>query len=441
MTVSLNDTFTAVTGGLTLTRSKFKAATYERREYTDSDYLDAYEGSALFARVVDLPADHATRMWREWQADENQINAIEELEREMDVASTVREAYVDARLFGEGYIFMDNGTDITEPIDPETSPPLRYVRKLDRWQISEGEYDYDPTSPYYGKPRDYDLLGTNMALHNIHPSRVVHLVGKRRRQYGATRNRYGDSVIQEMFDDLKGYDAIMANVSDMVMEAKVDVLKIDNLMQRVTNPDELQALQTKLALAMHAKATNGALILDMEDEDWEQKTMQFGSIADIIDRFQITAAGAARIPRAMLFGTSAGGLGATGELEIRNYYDNIKSIQENELTPAMRVLDQMIIRTALNSIPPEVHYRWRSLWQMNDEQKAEIGKKIVDKYVQLVNAQVFPDELAFDQVVNEMTEAGVAPGLEKLAEEWRGRISRMNGDDLDDGGEDGSISA
>jgi hypothetical protein len=419
---TFNDTLTLAVAGLAEPRSKFKSTTYQRREFQDRDFLAAYEGSSLIARVIDMPAQHATAQWREWQAEDDQISAIEATEIDLDIKRTIREGFIDARLFGDGYIFMDNGEDPTTPLVPERAPPLRYVRKLDRWQISEGEYTYDPMSEYYGRPREYDLLGAQEELLNVHPSRIVHFVGKRRRQYGNVRNRFGESVLQSMYDDLRGFDAAMANIADMIMEAKVDVMKINNLMQRVTDPTELEAIQRKLELAMRTKATNGALILDMEDEEWEQKTMSFAGIPDIIDRFQIAASGAARMPRAMLFGTSAGGLGATGEMEIRNYYDIISAIQENDLQPEMRVLDAMTVKTALGSIPPEIHYNWRSLYQIDDKTKAEIGNMIVKKYVDAVGAGIFPEELAYKQIVNELTEAGVSPGLENAAEEYAGGL-------------------
>lgn len=433
MSTPINDTLTLAVAGLSDTRSKFKAAAYTRPTLTDSDLLAAYEGSSLISRVVDVPAEDATRKWREWQADPEQITAIEKVEVSLGIKSKLKDAFSDARLFGDGYIFMDNGEDVTEPLDPDTAAPLRFVVKVDRWQISEGDYDFDPLSPTYNRPAYYELMGSDTSLLRIHPSRVVHLVGKKRKQVGASI-RLGQSVITSMFDDMKGFDAVMANVADMTFEAKIDVMKIAGLMQKVTDPSELAALQSKLQLAMYTKAVNGALILDMDDEEWQQKQLSFATLPDIIDRFQIAASGAARIPRAMLFGTSAGGLGATGDLEVRNYYDMIASIQENGIQPEMHVLDSMTVKTALGVIPPEIHYNWRSLWQMDDQQRADIGEKIVKKYVDAVNAGFMPQSIAFEQTVNELTEAGAAPGLEKAAEDWRN-----GGGDLDEGAEEDTL--
>jgi hypothetical protein len=94
----------------------------------------------------------------------------------------------------------------------------------------------------------------------------------------------------------------------------------------------------------------------------------------------------------------------------------------------MRVLDDMVVKTALGSIPPEVHYNWRSLYQMDPKVMQEIGTAITNRYVALYEKGIMPVELAFDQVVNELTEAGVAPGLEDAANEWRDALGEENDD-------------
>lgn len=432
MTTYTTDTFTALAGGLTPTRSKFQAASYTATEYSDQQLLAAYNGSGLVSRVVDMPASDATRMWREWQAEAEQITAIEDVETQFKVKDALNDALIDARLFGDGYIFIDDGTDTSEPLDPERSRGLRFVVKVDRWQISEGAYEYDPLSEFYNRPAWYDLLGGDTQLLQIHPSRIVHLVGRKRKSYNTIGGRMGQSVLAPIMDSLKGFDAVMANVADMTMEAKVDVMKIQGLMQKVTDPNELAALQAKLQLAMYTKGTNGALILDMDDEEWQQKTMSFATLPDIIDRFQMAASGDAKVPRSRLFGVQTGGLGDAGKSDTQDYYDGIKAMQENEIQPALSVLDKMIVKTALKSVPPEVHYNWRSLYQTEPKTLQEIGEKITKRYVDLVNAGIYPEELAFEQVTTELVESGVAPGLEQAAEKYVAAAKKANEGDPDD---------
>lgn len=427
MSTYTTDTLTALAGGLTDTRSKFKGATYTAVTYTDQQLLSAYNGSALVSRVVDMPANDSTRMWREWQAEAEQITKIEAVENDNEIQLKVQDGIIDARLFGDGYLFIDDGTDPEEPLDPETSPGLRFLVKVDRWQISEGTYDYDPMSVNYNRPSYYDLMGGDTTLLRIHPSRIVHLIGRKRRSYGVSA-RLGQSVVEAMFDDLKAYDAVIANVADMTFEAKIDVFAVQGLMNKVQDPSELAAITDKYALTAYMKSVNGMIVRDMDEEDYEQKTLSFATLPDIIDRFQMAASGAAKIPRSRLFGVQTGGLGDAGKSDTVDYYDGIKSSQENEITPAMRVLDDLVVKTALGSIPEDVHYNWRSLWQLDDKTKQEIGTAISNRYVSLYEKGVFPVELAFKQAVNELTEAGVAPGLEEAAKEWEDALDGDEGD-------------
>lgn len=432
MNTYINDTFTALVGGMTADRSKFKGSTYARVNYTDQQLLDAYDGSALVSRVVDVPANDAFRMWREWQAEADQITALEGVEEQFDVKRKLLESRIDARLFGNGYLFISDGADPSKPLVPETSSGLKYVVQLDQYQISEGEYSYNPMDERYGKPLWYDIMSGDTSILRVHPSRIVHQVGRERRG-SFSYSRYGQSVLPPMMDNLKAYDAVMANIADMTMEAKVDVMKIQGLMQKVTDPTELAAMQAKLQLAMMSKATNGAIILDMEDEDWQQKNMSFATLPDIVDRHEVAAAGASGIPRSRLFGVQTGGLGNAGESDRADYYDAIKSIQENEITPCMSVLDKMIIKTALGSIPDDVHYNWRSLYQMDDKEKQEIGGMITKRYIDAVNGGLLPVDVASPQLVNELTEAGVSPGLEAAYNDWFDGVDEGDLPDDDDG--------
>src|SRR5690606_2306274 len=104
----------------------------------------------------------------------------------------------------------------------------------------------------------------------------------------------------------------------------------------------------------------------------------FASLTDLMLAFLQQVSGAADIPMTRLLGQSPGGLNASGEPDLRNYYDHVSAQQEMVLAPAMALLDECLIRSALGSRPPEVFYTWSSLWQTKDTERAEIGNKAAD---------------------------------------------------------------
>ncbi|KAG1245205.1 hypothetical protein G6F68_015155 [Rhizopus microsporus] len=113
-----------------------------------------------------------------------------------------------------------------------------------------------------------------------------------------------------------------------------------------------------------------------------------------------------------LLGQSPGGLNASGESDLRNYYARISSNQELVLQPSLQILDECLIRSALGSRPPEVFYNWRSLWQTTDTERAAIGKTTAETIKTIAETKLLPDEVMSTVAVNMLTEAGVAPGLE-----------------------------
>ena len=113
-------------------------------------------------------------------------------------------------------------------------------------------------------------------------------------------------------------------------------------------------------LAATAKGVKGDLFLDKEEE-FEQKTAIFGTFPEVLMAFLQIVSGAADIPAARLLGQSPAGMNATGESDLRNYYDRLQAMQEVEMTPAMMRLDECIIRSGTGLRDDDIYYEWAPL--------------------------------------------------------------------------------
>jgi len=80
---------------------------------TDEQIVAAYRGSWLPRKIVDIPALDSCRKWRNWQAEDDQIAAIEELETRLNVKGKILEASKKARLFGGAALYI--GTSDANP--------------------------------------------------------------------------------------------------------------------------------------------------------------------------------------------------------------------------------------------------------------------------------------------------------------------------------------
>ena len=119
-----------------------------------------------------------------------------------------------------------------------------------------------------------------------------------------------------------------------------------------------------------------------------------------------------------MFGVSAGGMGSTGNLELSTYYDFINSRQSNYLEPAMTILDECIIRSALGSRPDNLWYEWNSLWQISDKERADIGNTLANAAKTLADAGILPADVLSEPVTLALVNAGVFPGLDQALDDF-----------------------
>lgn len=394
-------------------------------ENNSTEYVNAYRTSIWAKRVVDQPAEDCFRKGREWQGDADQITLLEQTEIRLKFSERMRTAKVYAAIYGRGHVYFDTGADPSEPFNPSEvkRKGLRFLTALSAQDVVDGIVDDDPMSPTYGEPSYYEIMSVSSGSVRIHPSRMVTL-------YGAVRpdatviGIQSDSVLLAVLPVLKMYEATAMGIAHLVQEAKVDVLTIPNLAELLSTPEGEAQFATFMSTITSMKGNYGMMTLptpaskDESASTYDQKKMSFATLPDVVESFENALSGAARIPRSLLFGTSAGGLGSTGQLELSSYYDFINTVQTNYIQPALTNLDEAIITSSLGSRPPELHYNWRSLWQVSDADKADIGNKQADMVKKLVDAGVIPAEVASEAAVNLMTETGTFTGIETIYNEW-----------------------
>ncbi len=421
----VNDKLMSFTANLGTERDK-AASTFYAFVPTPKDQLIAsYRGSWLPRKIVDIPAKDATRRWRAWQASKEQITRIEAEERRLGLQKKVLEAKRKARLLGGAAIYIGTkDRDPSKPLDPSrvAQGGVSYLTVLSKDRCSAGEIETDPIEEGYGKPKYY-RIGTKNT--QVHPSRLIIFIGADIPDddlIGVDQG-WGDSVLDSVFQEIKNSDSAMANVAALMFESKVDIISVPGLMDLVGRKEDEERLLQRFRLAATAKGTNGTLILDGGDgsgnsgEKYESKAFTFVGIPDVIDRFLQTVSGAADIPATRLLGQSPAGLNATGDADLRNYYDRIQSEQELELTPAMALFDECLIRSALGSRPTEIFYNWRPLWQPTQTELVNNGKVIADTITALNASNLINPQALSIAAVNTLVEYGVLPGLDAAIEQ------------------------
>lgn len=413
-----NDTLTNLVSGMGVLRQDKSASNqYSLTIIPPNELENAYRADWVAGKAIDIPAEDATSEWRSWNAKAGQISKLEACEQVLGVQAKVESALKKARLYGGGAIVIGikGQADLSKPISLNTikQGDLEYLHDVTRWELTASEIDWDLGSPYFGRPKYYRLTAGNTVAVDIHPSRVVHFNGRdlpSRRVAGY--DGWGDSIIQRIDDAVKHAAIPQQQIATLLMEANVDIIKIPNFMANVATQEYRDKLITRWHLAAVAKSVNRALMLDKEEE-WTKLSPNFSGLKDLAMMYMEIASGAADVPATRMLGKSPDGLSATGQSDLENYYKSIGTLQKNRIAPAMRTLDECLIRSALGDRPPEIYYTWRPLWTLSETQRATNFLAKTQSIVNLVNSMLFSPEQLQAPVMNMLAEDGTLPGIEQ----------------------------
>lgn len=396
---------------------------FQRRVITPLEILSMYENDWISRKVVDIPAFDMTRAGREWKADKKQIEVIEAEEDRLGLDGKLFDVLANARCDGGAVIVMGlPGDPASEAPKTITQGQLEFIHVLAQNEIgSNGRLNFDVASPYYGQPEMWTLKiapggqGALAAARNIHPSRVVRFLGarapSRRRQ-----DPWGNSVLQHTYDAIHNAALASEGTASLIHEAKTDVMKVPGLTAKVSDPLYADRLTKRYALAAMLKSIMGATLVDSEEE-WEQKTINFSQLPELIRVYLGIVSGAADIPTPRMLGEAPGGLNATGDNDVRNYYDRISSEQKLFLKDMQRPLMERVIESALGSRPPELWYAFKPLWQLSEKEKSENFSRDATSFKSLADGGLIPLDALAKAASNKISDDGYLPGYdEALAE-------------------------
>lgn len=375
----------------------------------------AYRFSWLVRQIVDIPADDQTRAGRDWEADDDEISAIEKEEKRIGYWAKVRTALIYGRL-GGGALFINLGDDPASPL-PNTVRPEQIVSlvPLYRTHLSIGTMDDDLLSPYYGEPTVFRV--NTPATPIIHPSRLIIFKGQLvpGMHYASWEDRFwGDSVVQTVDEAVKNATTATAGFASLIDEAKVDVFTFKGMIEQLSQPGGEEIFMKRLQVTATGKSIHRMVALG-EGDTWETRQLNWAGMPDIIKTYLSIVAGAADIPATRLLGKSPDGMNATGEGDLSNYFQSISAQQETDLRPALERLDAVVLPSA--GVKADLPWSFSPLRVLTEQQQADIENKEAMSVTQYANSGLIPESALAKSVQNRLIESQRWPGLKVAIEE------------------------
>lgn len=415
---SFLDSLVNLVSGLGTSKDKRVSGAFVYTPHARQEIDAALRGDWIARKIITVPPNDMTREGREWKADKADIEKIEAVEQRHGTMRKLRDALEYARAYGGGALLLGYGDGNPEAPAPTNigKDGLKYVLSLNRYELTPGKVIRDVLSPWHGEPEYWQVSSESRGYVRVHPSRVIAFQGNRRLDRDVNGEWWGDSVLESVYEAVRNAALANEGIASLIPEAKIDIIKIPNLSNNLQTQEYSNRLVTRFTLANQMKSLVNALVLDKEEE-WEQKQLNFANLPETIREFMNIVSGAADIPATRLLGQSPGGLNATGESDIRNYYDRIRADQNMDLRPALARLDDAIIASALGSRPADIWYTFNSLWQQTPKEKAETAKVKAEATAIYAKNNLVPAAALAKGVQNQLIEDGVYPGLEDALEE------------------------
>lgn len=422
------DSLQNVMSGMMTDRDKSSADRFFARIIDDAELEAMYRNDWITRKIVDAPAGDMVREWRAWQGDKDAAAAIWDAEQAFGIVEKVRTAKQWQRLFGGAALIIGDGSaSPTAPLDVDRvrQGGIRYVYPVSRKRLKVSEINRDLETDNFGNPDFFQLTAGGRSL-QVHHSRVVAFRGLRSPDTDTANDWWGDSVIQSVYDAIRHAARAAGGFSALIDEAIVDKVTTPELNAALTNPDDEKRFIKRYQLAATGKSLFKMLILG-EGETWERQQINFTNFEPIMMAFLSIVSGASDIPATRMLGQSPRGLNATGESDLRNYYDMISSRQTSELGPEIRRFDEILKRHAIGpgqagaqgteKESDDLYFTWNSLWSMTPKEKSEVNLNNA-KSAQIHSLLgVIDGEVMRKSLESQLIETGVYPGLEAALEE------------------------
>ena len=397
-----------ITGGYTAPNQSGRPLFYNNRYYliTLQRVLltELYIEHALVQTLVDLPVEDALLRERpRLISTELDDDELQELEAEMSkrgVYEKIADAFRWCRLFGGAGIIINEMDK-----DPKDEFKINAIKKnadiefyvADRWELANAPFI---NSPAIGNETglvsgiNFDYYGTQ-----VNPSRVLIIKGKeapslRRMQLSG----WGMSEVERLVAPLNKYMKNQNVIYELIDEAKIDVYSLENYRSAIYAGQE-QNVQKAIMWSNAMKNYLNAMILDKNDE-FDQKQMNFGGLAEILRESYLDVASAVRMPITKLFGLSASGFNS-GEDDIENYNSMIEREVRYKAIQPIVTIGKILCKLLFNDVPDDLDVEFPSLRVLKQLEEEQRISSVFSRVEQMYEAGLITQGEWYDMLTKE----------------------------------------
>lgn len=414
-------------------QSPLEATEYPLTRLTDNYMLlsSLYRDNWVVQNVVGLAVDDMLREW--YKAGGNlapeYLDELSRVERTTKLRARLNEGLRWGRLYGGAVgliLIRGQEGELERPLELENILPGTFsgLYILDRWSgvTPDAELVTDMADPDFGLPEFYTVRdGEGRLAARVHHSRIVRFVGRELPYLERMAELYwGESEVEAIYRDVVAHDNVSANMAALTFRANLDTMEVQNLMHlfSMSSGEEQRRFWNTMQAQSVVRSNFGIQLVNKGDK-MTNTQYTFTGLSDVYESMCLNLCGASHYPMTKLFGRSPGGMNATGESDLRNYYDYVDTLRESKLRPVLEKLLPVMAMSAWGAVPENLEIIFPPLWTPTAGELAGIAKDKAETIIAAFQANLF--DLATAQ-----------KELKKLAEET-GMFGSISDEDIEAG--------
>ena len=398
-------------------QSPLEATEYPLTRMTDNYALlnSLYRTNWVVQNVVGLMVDDMLREWYSIKGNiaPEQRDELARLERQIGIRDQLNDGLRWGRLYGgaAGLIMVEGQEDLSKPLDLDLIFPGSFngLYVLDRWQgiTPNVGIALDQGKPV---PESYSITDAEgHTITNVHHSRVVRFTGRELPLLERIAEMYwGESEVEALYKEVVAHDNVSANMAALTFRANIDTMEVKGLEQLVSiAPNDVQRRFWQVMQAQSVLRSNFGVQLVEQGNQIKNTQYTFTGLREVYESMCLNLCGASHYPMTKLFGRSPAGMNATGESDLKNYYDYVDSQRESKLRPVLNKLLPIMAMSAWGYVPDDIDITFPPLWTPTATETAEIVLKKSQAIRDTFQAGLFQADTAMKELKKLEEETGM----------------------------------
>ena len=394
-------------------------ASWSLNPYFNNNYYYRWQALTLLyftsweaRKIVEIPINDAFRIKPELVGiDERDrvtlLNACDKIQ----LFDKMKRAATQERLLGGSGILIGTKEDQDDPAQPLNiqnidKGDLKFLNVISLNQMQKPEYNTNPFDEAYDKPEYYSINGIK-----THVSRMIIFDGNPLFNYSTQRlmqnfrinpQGFGESVLVPLWDAIMRCIGTQQAAYQLIQKSSITLVKAEQLLNlEGTKMGDIAVKQLQEMAEMIS--IYRAAIIKGKGVEVEESGASFGSVPELLMSYLQTLSAASDIPASRFLGQAPGGLNATGDGDLENYYNNIASYQETKLDPKYEKLFDILGRSVFGkdkwmTIRPKFEVEFEPLWNLKGTEKSQVDSTIVTMLRDLKNDGIIPAEKVIEEI-------------------------------------------